>query len=110
MKSNLPCTLQLFSPLSKEVYNAQAAASLEFGGSLVAEAGIYYLAIHDVTGNKPEMSIELKHFDKDGKPTGIGSIVSEENESDLYDLDGRRVNKVHNGVYVKDGKKILYHK
>lgn len=110
LKSSLPCTLQLFSPLSKEVYKAQAAASLEFGGSVVAEAGIYYLAIHDVTGNKPEMSIELKHLDKDGKPTGIGSTVSEENESDLYDLDGRRVNKVHNGVYVKDGKKILYHK
>lgn len=109
-KSSLPCTLQLFSPLSVETYKVQSNASTEFGGCIVSESGIYYLAIHDVTGKETEMSIEFEHFDKDGNVSAIEHLESTMENETLYDLSGRRIVHPQSGVLVKKGQKILYNK
>lgn len=42
-------TMQLFAPSGKEVYKAQGAESVQWGGIHAEELGTYYLAVHDVT-------------------------------------------------------------
>lgn len=42
-------TLQLFAPSGKEVYKAQGAESVQWGGIHAEELGTYYMALHDVT-------------------------------------------------------------
>ena len=42
-------TMQLFSPTGREVYRAEGAASVQWGGIHAEETGTYYLAVHDVT-------------------------------------------------------------
>ena len=55
-------TLQLFAPSGKEVYSAQGAASVQWGGIHATEKGTYYMALHDVTatyGNKLTLYYEF---------------------------------------------------
>lgn len=46
---NRAATMQLFAPSGKEVYKAQGAESVQWGGIHAEELGTYYLAVHDVT-------------------------------------------------------------
>ena len=42
-------TLQLFAPLGREVYRAEGADAVKWGGIHADETGTYYLCVHDVT-------------------------------------------------------------
>lgn len=46
-----PATMQLFSPTGQEVYAAQGATSVQWGGLHAEETGSYYLAVHDATSS-----------------------------------------------------------
>ncbi|MBR7053278.1 MAG: dockerin type I repeat-containing protein [Prevotella sp.] len=63
-KSSQACTLQLFSPSGEEVYQASGDKSVAFSGCHTWETGTYYLAVHDVTGTKPTMTLDYMHMDK----------------------------------------------
>lgn len=46
-----------------------------------------------------------------GQATGNVSPISKTEESSLYDLQGRKLDKImHLGIYIKDGKKVLLKK
>lgn len=88
------CSIQLFSPLGKELYNASSSNSVEYGGCHAWEDGVYYLAIHDVTGSQSTMRLDYMHMDK-------------------YDVVGQDVAIVGNGgcstiTFTGNGFKDLY--
>ena len=47
------------------------------------------------------------YFNFDDDATGIVETESEDVKEEIYDLSGRRVQKVRKGIYIMDGKKIL---
>ncbi len=63
-RSTQACSMQLFSPSGKEIYAVSGAESTMLSGCHAPEDGIYYLAIHDVTGTRQNMEIEYEHIDK----------------------------------------------
>lgn len=58
------CTLQLFSAAGDELYKASGSASVAYGGCHTWETGIYYLAVHDVTGASSSMNLYYMHMNK----------------------------------------------
>ncbi|MBO4906141.1 MAG: hypothetical protein J5486_03765, partial [Bacteroidaceae bacterium] len=63
-KVSQPATMQLFSPSGKEVYSVSESASTKYSGIHTWETGTYYLAVHDVTGTRPNMTLDYMHMDK----------------------------------------------
>lgn len=63
-KTSQACSVQLFSPSGEEVYSASGSTSVSFGGCHTWENGTYYLAVHDVTGSKSQMSLDYMHMEK----------------------------------------------
>ena len=63
-KLSQPATVQLFAPSGTEVFKSSEAASVKWGGIHTWEEGTYYLAVHDVTGSKDNMTLEYMHMDK----------------------------------------------
>lgn len=63
-KTSQACSIQLFSPLAEEVYSASGSTSVVFGGCHTWESGTYYLAVHDVTGSKADLTLEYSHLAK----------------------------------------------
>lgn len=57
-------TLQVFSPEGKELYSASGSASVVYGGCHTWTNGNHYVALHDVTGSKPNISLDYFHMDK----------------------------------------------
>lgn len=51
LRSNVSCTLQVFSPSGGEIYKSEGTASTTFSGFSATETGVYYLAVHSMTGN-----------------------------------------------------------
>ncbi len=58
------CTMQLFAPSGEEVYAATASEAMELGGCHVWEDGMYYLAVHDVTGSGETISVTYQYVHK----------------------------------------------
>lgn len=63
-RSSQATSLQLFSPSGKEIYSANGAESTLTGGCHTWENGTHYIAVHDVTGTKQEMTLDILHMDK----------------------------------------------
>lgn len=63
-KSSQATSIQLLSSVGEEVYSADGSKSVEFGGCRILENGTYYVAIHDVTGSKPNVTLDYMHMDK----------------------------------------------
>lgn len=59
-----PATLQVFAPSGKEVFNTSESTSVQWGGIHTWEDGTYYVAVHDVTGSKSNMTLDYMHMDK----------------------------------------------
>ena len=57
-------TMQLFAPSGKEVFKTSESASVNWAGIHSWEEGTYYLAVHDVTGTRPTMTLDYMHMDK----------------------------------------------
>ncbi len=62
--SSQATTIQVFAPSGAEVFKTSESASVNWGGIHTWESGTYYLAVHDVTGSKEEMTLEYMHMDK----------------------------------------------
>jgi hypothetical protein len=74
------------------------------GTSYNPSEGKAYLELPTTTSGAPSLSIEL-----DGETTGIKVINLEENENNgqVYDLQGRRVAEPTKGIYIVNGKKVI---
>ena len=57
-------TVQVFAPSGKEVFKTSESASVNWSGIHTWEDGIYYVAVHDVTGSRNTMTLEYMHMDK----------------------------------------------
>lgn len=80
-KTDRACTIQLFSPSGKELYNASGVDVVNWGGASGDADGTYYVALHDVTATQgSEITIEYLHIDR-------------------YAILGQNVNRVGN-LYV----------
>lgn len=63
-KSSQASTIQLFAPSGKEIFKSSESTSVEWAGIHTWEEGTYYLAVHDVTGTRPTMTLDYMHMDK----------------------------------------------
>lgn len=96
-RSNQATSLQVFSPSGTEVYSTSGDKSVRHDGCHTWENGTYYVAIHDVTGNKSQLTLDYFHMDKydvvdqDVRVVGNGgaSIITYRGNgfNDLYDVN-----------------------
>ncbi len=63
-KSNQATSLQVFSPTGEEIYKASGNESTKMDGCHTWEDGTHYLAVHDVTGSKADVSLDFLHMEK----------------------------------------------
>ena len=59
-----PATVQVFAPSGKEVFNTSESTSINWNGIHTWENGMYYVAVHDVTGSQTNMTLDYMHMDK----------------------------------------------
>ncbi len=57
-------SLQVFTPSGKEIYAASGDKSVVFDGTHTWEEGTYYVAVHDVTGSRFNVTLDYMHMDK----------------------------------------------
>ena len=59
--------------------------------------------------NVPESNGQARalYFNFDNDATGIVETENESEKTEIYDLAGRRVQKVQKGLYIVNGKKVL---
>jgi hypothetical protein len=59
--------------------------------------------------NVPESNGQARalYFEFDNDATGIVETENESEKTEIYDLAGRRVQKVQKGLYIVNGKKVL---
>lgn len=62
--SSQALSLQVYAPSSKEIYSASADKSVKYGGCHVWEDGTYYVAVHDVTGTRSNITLDFMHMDR----------------------------------------------
>lgn len=63
-RTNQPATIQVFSPSGKELYSADGSSSVRYGGVHTWESGMHYVALHDVTGTQPNITLFYTHMDR----------------------------------------------
>lgn len=63
-KANQTMSIEVFSPSGEKIYNALGNSSLKYGGAHTWESGIHYVAVHDVTGKKTNVTLDYMHMDK----------------------------------------------
>ena len=105
LQTDRDCTLQLFSPTGEELYRASGAETTRYGGVRVAEAGVCYVCLHDVTGGEGD-EIRLS-YTKQVDPTGIGRVKNDVAGNDelvnVYNIAGKLVRgKVKKSEALKD--------
>lgn len=63
-RSSQATSMQLFSPTGKEMFTAKGAESTQIRGCHTWENGTHYIAVHDVTGTKQNITLDILHMDK----------------------------------------------
>lgn len=63
-KASQATSLQVFAPSGQEIYAASGDKSVVYGGAHTWEDGTYYVAVHDITGTKPNVTLDYMHMDK----------------------------------------------
>lgn len=63
-RSSQAMSLQLYAPSGKELYSTSADKSVNYGGCHIWEDGTYYVAAHDVTGTKQNVTLDFMHMDR----------------------------------------------
>lgn len=64
IKSSQATSLQILSATGKELYSVEGSKSVSYGGCHVYDNGTYYVAVHDVTGSKDDITLEVQHIDR----------------------------------------------
>lgn len=63
-RSSQATSLQVFAPSGKEIYSTMGDKSVVYGGAHTWEEGTYYVAVHDVTGSRPSITLDYMHMDR----------------------------------------------
>ena len=63
-RSSQATSLQVFSPTGQEVYATSADKSVKFGGCHTWEDGTYFVAVHDVTGTRQNVTLDYFHLSR----------------------------------------------
>lgn len=63
-----------------------------------------YYGYHATSNTK---GVEREAYIEEGVPTAISSIVADPRSAEIYDLQGRRVNKPARGLYIQGGAKVI---
>ena len=63
-KSSQATSLQVFAPSGKEILTTMGDKSVQYTGAHTWEDGTYYVAVHDVTGTKSNVTLDYMHMDK----------------------------------------------
>ena len=63
-KTTQATSIQVFAPSGAEIYTTSGDRSVVYGGAHTWEDGTYYVAIHDVTGSKPNITLDYMHLAK----------------------------------------------
>lgn len=63
-RSSQALSLQLYAPSGNEIYSTSADKSVRYDGCHIWEDGTYYVAVHDVTGSQPDVTLDLMHMDR----------------------------------------------
>lgn len=58
-RSSQATSLQVYAPSGKELYSASADKSISFGGCHTWENGLHYVAVHDVTGSRSNVTLDI---------------------------------------------------
>lgn len=63
-RSSQVMSMQVYSPSGKEIYATSADKSVKFDGCHTWEDGTYYVAVHDVTGTRQNVTLDFMHMDR----------------------------------------------
>lgn len=84
--------------------NKIVAASNESG----VRANRAFIVKSEIPTSAPTSDAKKNMICLDDDSNGISSIPSSDTDADIYDLSGRKVYKPAHGIYIKEGKKIIY--
>lgn len=103
-------SLQVFAPSGEEIYSAAGDKAVQYDGAHTWENGTYYVAIHDVTGSRTDVTLDYMHMDRydvvdqDVKVVGNGgcsTITFQGNgfkdlyKVELYNAQGDTIRNAH---------------
>lgn len=63
-RSSQAMSLQLYAPSGKELFSTSADKSIKYDGCHIWEDGTYYVAAHDVTGTRQNVTLDFMHMDR----------------------------------------------
>ena len=70
----------------------------------------WYLTVTDRNGNRKDINeVKIHVFDDedDCQQTSVNDVFDHTGDADMFDLNGRKVEQMRKGIYVKNGKKIV---
>lgn len=107
LKSSLATTMEIFGEEGKCLYSVSGSNSVAIGGAHVPANGIYYVAVHDVTGTKNnQITLQSYHLGKfdllsTSNPTfGILPCVQ------ILEVDGNGFDNLKSVVFRKGDREI----
>ena len=75
----------------------------------VTERGQYVITFYTDDAAWADLVVGQASIIRKGNLSGISSVsASAAHPSPVYDLQGRRVNNPQHGLYIQDGKKVMY--
>lgn len=106
-KTNKACSINVFAADGTEIYAASGSGSVNYGGSVIAEDGTYYVALHDVVATDSELTLEFAHINRyavlDYSPSRIGMLGESAVEVELF---GNGYEKLKN-AYLQSSSNTL---
>ncbi len=87
-KTNKACSINVFAADGTEIYAASGSETVNYDGSVIAEDGTYYVALHDVAATDSELTLEFAHINRyavlDYSPSRIGMLGESAVEVELF--------------------------
>ena len=88
-KADKACSINVFAADGAEIYAASGSESVNFDGSVIAEEGTYYVALHDVTTTVgTDITLDFFHIGKyavlEYSPSRIGMLGESAIEVELF--------------------------
>lgn len=106
-KTNKACSINVFAADGTEIYAASGSETVNYDGSVIAEDGTYYVALHDVTATDSELTLEFAHINRyavlDYSPSRIGMLGESAVEVELF---GNGYEKLKN-AYLQSSSNTL---
>ena len=75
LKASQALTMQLFEPDGNVVYSTTGSDATVFGGCRLGNTGLYYIAIHDITGTQTNVTLECNLDSSLGDADGDGFVT-----------------------------------